>query len=295
MENSLSATDDYVSFLLSVQNLDPITVLSVFFLTLARILPLVAIVPFLGAKNIPRLVRMMFAVALCMIFMPQNLLNVHANIPNDMTYISYLLKELLIGAFFGFIASAPFYIATTAGTLIDHSRGSASLQVTDPTTQVQTGPIGTLFNYILLAIFFSLGGPFLFFEALADSYQLIPVDGLLNMTFFNGKLSFWKMIFALLQKIMDLSIQLAAPALIGILLTDLFLGIANRLAPQVQIVFLGIPLKSWVGIAMMTAAWVLIIQVLGKESLGWMKMLKQLINQASYSRVPVVAEIVLHL
>ncbi len=286
MENSLSATDNFVNFLLSIKHINPMTVLAVFFLTLARIVPLVAIVPFLGAKNIPKLVRMMFAVSLCMIFMPQNLLYVHGEIFYDLAYIGLLLKELAIGFFLGFLASAPFYIAQTTGSLIDHSRGASSLQVTDPTTQVQTGPIGVLYNYVLLAIFFSLGGPFLFFNAVADSYQLIPVDGLISMTFFNPQIAFWKMIFSLLQKIMNLAIQLSAPALIGILLTDFFLGIANRLAPQVQIVFLGIPLKSWVGIAMMTAAWVLIIQVLGKESIAWMKAIKHFITQAGYSRVP---------
>lgn len=286
MDNSLSATDTYVSFLLSIHNFDPMTVFSIFFLTLGRILPLVVIIPFLGAKNIPRVVRMMFAVALCMVFLPQNILLAKAEIPYNMTFVVYLLKELLIGAFLGIIATVPFYIAETAGTLIDHSRGSSALQVTDPTTQVQTGPIGVLYNYVLLAIFFSLGGPFLFFNALADSYALIPVDQLINVSFFHAKMPFWKMIFSLLQIIMDLSIQLAAPALIGILLTDLFLGIANRLAPQVQIVFLGISLKSWVGIALMTAAWGLTIKVLGKESIAWIKMIQKYIYHASYSLSP---------
>lgn len=286
MENTLSATDNYLTFLLSIQNIQPETVLSVFFLTLGRILPLVVVVPFLGAKNVPRVVRMMFAIALCMIFLPQNLLIVTANIPYNMTYVVYLTKELLVGAVLAIIASAPFFIAQMAGTLIDHSRGSSALQVTDPTTQSQTGPIGVLYNYVLIAIFFSLGGPFLFFNALADSYALIPVDRLINSSFFNANLPFWKLIFSLLQKMMDLSIQLAAPALIGILLTDLFLGIANRMAPQVQIVFLGISLKSWVGIALLTAAWGLSIKVLGKESIAWMKLIQKYIYHASYTLSP---------
>ena len=64
-----------------------------------------------------------------------------------------------------------------------------------------------------------------------------------------------------------LCIQLAAPSLIGILLTDMFLGIANRMAPQVQIVFLGIPLKSWVGLAILAAAWSLILSVMSKHAM----------------------------
>ena len=283
MENSLSATDNYLSFILSIQNINPLTVFGVFFLPLGRILPLVAVAPFLGAKNVPRTVRMMFAVALCAIYLPLNLLMVKGDLAFNMTFIIYLSKELLVGAILAILAAVPFFIAQMAGTLIDHSRGSSALQVTDPTTQSQTGPIGVLYNYVLIAIFFSLGGPFLFFNALADSYTLIPVDRLINASFFNVHLPFWKMTFSLLQKMMDLAIQLAAPALIGILLTDLFLGIANRLAPQVQIVFLGISLKSWVGIALMTAAWSLTIKVLGKESIAWMKMIQKFIYHASYN------------
>jgi type III secretory pathway component EscT len=89
----------------------------------------------------------------------------------------------------------------------------------------------------------------------------------------------------MLQHIMNLAIQLSAPALIGMLLTDLFLGIANRMAPQVQVVFLGIPLKSWVGIALIAAAWSLIITVMGKESILWIKAINQYVTQASQSLV----------
>ncbi|MEN9654466.1 MAG: type secretion integral inner membrane protein, partial [Chlamydiota bacterium] len=189
-----------------------------------------------------------------------------------------LAKELLIGSILGFIASIPFLIAQNAGSLVDHQRGASSLQVTDPTTQTQTGAIGILYNYALIAIFFALDGPFLFLNGLAESYIIIPVDGWINPNLMNAKSSIWEPIFKMLQRIMDLSIQLSAPALIGVLLSDMFLGIANRLAPQVQIVFLGMSLKSWVGIALLAAAWGLIIQVMGKEALQWFKNLNTMIQ-----------------
>ncbi len=277
--NTLDATDNYANLLLSLPGLEPITVLSIFFLTLARLLPIMATAPFLGAKNLPMTIRMMFAVSLVAIFLPQNLMTVHTNIPYGLSYIAYLCKELLVGSVIAILASAPFFIAQMAGTLIDHSRGSSSLQVNDPTTQSQTGPIGILYNYVLIAVFFLLGGPFIFFEGLADSYKLIPVNALFNAGLFDMNAPLWKSLFGLVQFMMDLAIQLSAPALIGILLTDLFLGIANRLAAQVQIVFLGMPLKSWVGIALLTAAWGLIIQVMSKEAITWTKGIGQMIEQ----------------
>jgi len=281
----LRATESYASLLFALPQLDPTTVLSVFFLTLARLLPIFTLAPFLGSKNLPMTIRMMFSVALVAIFLPQNLMNVQGAIPFGGAFILYAAKELLIGFFLGFLAAVPFYIAQMAGSLIDHQRGSSALQVTDPTTQSQTGPIGVLYNYLLIAVFFSLGGPFIFFDGIANSYQLIPVDRMLSTQFVAAQIPFWKQIFSILQVTMTLSLQISAPALIGILLTDLFLGIANRLAPQVQIVFLGISLKSWVGIALMTAAWSLIIQVMGKESIAWFKLINQWIQQVGfYSR-----------
>lgn len=278
--DTFSATESYLSLLLSLPNLSPITVLSVFFLTIARILPALVLAPFLGSQNVPTTIRMLFAVALTAIFLPQNLLHVHQEIPFALPFMGYLLKELLIGFCLGFLAAAPFYIAQMAGGIIDFQRGASSLQVTDPTTKSQTGPFGVLFNYVLLVVFFSLGGPLLFFGGMATSYELIPVDALFSATFFQMGVPFWKMALHLAQKMFDLAIQIGSPGLIGVLLTDMFLGIANRLAPQVQIVFLGMSLKSWVAIALVTAAWGLIFQVLGKESIAWIRSIYQIVEQS---------------
>lgn len=277
--DSLRATDDFVSLLLSLPQLQPATVLSYFFLTMGRLLPLMALVPFLGAKNVPMVIRMMFTMALAVVFLPQNLMLAKVELPFSMVFVGFLTKELLIGAILGFFAAVPFFIAQMAGTLIDHQRGASSLQVTDPTTQSQTGSIGILYNYVLIAVFFSLNGPFLFFDGIASSYQLIPVDRFINPALFSMDNPFWQTTFGLLKTLMNLSIQLSAPALIGILLSDMFLGIANRLAPQVQIVFLGMALKSWVGIALMTVGWMLVIKVMGQEAVSWFKAINHLITQ----------------
>ncbi|MBU6445875.1 MAG: flagellar biosynthetic protein FliR, partial [Verrucomicrobia bacterium] len=223
---SLSATDNYLSLLLALPNLQPVTVLSLFFLTLARILPIIALAPFLGSRNISMIIRMMFGISLVAIFLPNNLFLAKGQLPFDVTFIFLLIKEILIGFVIGFFAAIPFYIAQMAGGLIDHQRGAASLQVTDPTTQTQTGPIGQLYNFVLIALFFSLGGPFLFLDGVANSYQLIPVDGWFSPTLFNWHTPLGKTIIGLFSTVMNLSIQLSAPALIGILLTDMFLGIA---------------------------------------------------------------------
>ena len=221
----------------------------------------------------PGAIRIMFSISIIAILFPRILFSLKGPIPFDVTYSFYFLKELLIGFILGFLASVPFYIAQSSGSLVDFMRGAQSLQITDPTTSTQTGAIGMFYNYIMIAIFFFIGGPFLFLDALSKSYHLIPVDKFLNPNFFSTNISFWKLIIGMFNYILSISIQLGAPAIIGILMAEMFLGISNRLAPQVQIVFLGISLKSWLGLAMLALAWYYILQQLGKESIEWLKII----------------------
>lgn len=283
---SVSSTESYLSLLSSFPNISGQTVLGLFLLTLFRIIPIIAIAPFLGAKNIPGTIKMMFGIAITAIMIPKVLMNAHADIFFDWKFVGYSLKELFIGFILGFLASIPFSIAQSCGSLIDFIRGTQSLQVTDPTTQTQTGPVGILYNYLLIAIFFAIDGPFIFFNGLAASFQAIPVDSYFNTAFFNLNLPFWKVIVSLLNTVMSISIQLGAPSIVGILMTEMFLGIANRLAPQVQIVFLGIPLKSWVGIAFLLLAWYFILQQLTKESLSWLKVMDNAIETMAPLKQP---------
>jgi type III secretion protein T len=77
---------------------------------------------------------------------------------------------------------------------------------------------------------------------------------------------------------MILSIQLATPALLAILMTDVFLGIANRLAPQVQITFLGMPLKSLLALAVVCLGWKLFTEELQKQVYQWITIVKNMIT-----------------
>ena len=275
----ITKTDNFISFLLSIST-DPNTVLACFFLGLARILPIMVLAPFLGAKLLPRTVKVMFAVSILAIIFPQLLLQVKTPIPFNISFVAYMLKELFIGFILGFLVSIPFYIALGSGSLIDHIRGSASLQVTDPSLQTQTGPVGIFYNYILIAVFFLIGGPYYFINGLSQSYELLPVNKFLNPVFFQASaLPFWKLIFGLLNHVLSMALQLGAPSIIGILMAEMFLGIANRLAPQVQIVFLGISLKSWVGLGLLAAAWFFILKQLGRETLNWMQLIETTIKQ----------------
>ena len=61
------------------------------------------------------------------------------------------------------------------------------------------------------------------------------------------------------------------PSILAMLLSDLFIGIANRMAPQVQISFLMWSLKAFIGIAMVWLAWGVILKQLNVEAVDYMR------------------------
>lgn len=249
------------------------------FLTLSRVVPIVAIAPFFGAKLMPMPARIGFSICLFAILFPL-IVSQTPLIPWSTELIIYCLKEIAIGFLLGFLVTVPFYIIQMTGIVIDNQRGSSSLLGQDATTGSQVSTIGILYNAILIVIFYYMNGPFIFLDALVKSYHVIPQDAFLSADFFlNGSSSFWKGIIGLAGKTFAISSQLAAPALLTILMTDAFLGVINRLAPQVQISFLGQGLKAFFGDFAVWLAWFYLLEKMGKMSLDWLVTLSDFITQ----------------
>lgn len=265
------STDSFISiFLNSAFNAEGgfLSFLALFFLFLGRFFPILIQSPFFGAKVMPQPAKVALGIGLFFIFLPQLLVITH-KIDFNMRLVFLMFKEIFVGTIMGFLISMPFIIVQSAGIIIDHQRGGASLMVNDPTIQNQSSPLGSMFNYVMIWIFFTIDGPFLFIEAILTSYEVIPPDQIINAKFFEKSSTFWANQIALLNKVMVISIRLASPALIMIMMTDFFLGIANRLAPQVQITFLGMPLKSLLALVIIFIGWKLMTEEMAKQGYVW--------------------------
>lgn len=257
---------------------DPTALLSLMLLFMGRMLPIIALAPFFGSRVLPNPVKVTFAISLFAIFMPQLISIVTTPLEFNITLVLFLLKEIFVGLLIGFMASIPFSIVQNTGMMIDHQRGGASLMVNDPTIQNQSSPLGTVFNLILIFLFFMMDGPFLVLDAISQSYDVLPPDKLINNAFFSTESQFMTDLMKIMGKVMIVSTQLAAPALIIILMTDFFLGIANRLAPQVQITFLGMPLKSLLALAILFFGWQLFTQQMVTETYSWTSYLYNMVQ-----------------
>lgn len=277
----MSDTDSYLSFFSKLSALAPMSSLILFCLGMCRIAPIVSMAPFFGSKT-PAPVKMGLLVVLTVIFFPQMALTSKTMMGFNLEFILLCFKELFIGLILAIFISIPFYMAETAGVLIDFTRGSSSLQVTNPLMQTQASSIGVLYNFILIVIFYQIDGPFYFFNALFDTYTLIPADGWMPVQFFSFHHPFWQAVWNITNRIMAVGIQLAAPSILAILMTEMFLGIANRLAPQVQIAFLGMSLKSLAGLGMLCAGWYFILQQMNKQTFLWINEMNKVVHTLNY-------------
>lgn len=275
-----SLTQSYLNLFLSsaFASHDLLAVLSLMLLFFGRMLPIIALSPFLGSRVLPNPVKVALALCLFVILIPQLLLYTTRPTTFNTDLILLMFKEMFIGYLIGFIMSIPFTIVQTAGMIIDHQRGGASLMVNDPTIQNQSSPFGTLFNMVLIYIFYVIDGPFILFDSIAQSYQTLPIDRFLAPEFYAPNSPVWLNLVKLFNQVMVISIQMCTPALIAILMTDVFLGIANRLAPQVQITFLGMPLKSLLAIFVIWAGWFLMTSEFAKQGLIWLNKVTELVS-----------------
>lgn len=285
-------TENYILELLnkafSINN--PLAPIALLFLFLARILPIIALAPFLGARVAPHPVKVLLALSLFIIFLPLLVNQTSSQLTFNLLAVFLFIKEFFVGLLIGTLISLPFVIVQNAGIIIDHQRGGASLMINDPTVQNQSSPLGTLFNFMMIYIFFigykGVNGLGLFFDAIMHSYEIIPADQFFSELFFNKETPFWTAMIELFNKVMVLSIQLATPGLLMILMTDFFLGIINRLAPQVQITFLGMPLKSLLALLVVTLGWMAYMEQFGKDSLKWVHYITSLINTFGIGNSP---------
>lgn len=257
----------------------PEHLVGLFFLGLCRILPVVVLAPFFGARLMPAPARVAFSISLFFILFPSLLITTPV-LSWSPALIGYALKEIGIGFLIGFLITLPFTVAQMAGILIDFQRGSSSLTGQDITTGTQVSSNGILYNSMLIVIFFWLDGPFIFLDGLFKSYSVIGVAQYPSLDFFlNGQSHFWQTIIGIIGKMFALACQLAAPSLLTILMTDTFLGIINRLAQQVQISFLGQGLKAFFGDFALWLAWLFILDQLGKLSLNYLTYISDIIMQ----------------
>lgn len=230
-------------------NQSPQTFMVLVGLSFARLVSFFSIVPFFGGASVPARVKVATAMSLVVILYP----SLDASVPPGQTlgfgplgFIALLAKEVLIGFTLGFIATLVFEAVQVAGRLVDFQRGSTMGELYAPQLTSNVSELGQFKLQLAIVLFIFIGAHRFFIGALLQSFDFMPA--LTFPKFSAGWSPAAELIVMMTASVFSIGLQLAAPALIALLLTDLFFGIINRVAPQVNVFFLSMPVKMIIGI-----------------------------------------------
>ncbi len=233
--------------------------LQLFFLMFARIIAMVAIFPIFGSRSVPAQLKIGFSLflsfALFGLVKPET-----TSLSSDLIpYALLIVKELLVGITIGFATTLIFTAISIAGAMIDMQVGFAMARSIDPVTGAGTTVL-TNFQIILFTLLFlTLQGHQFLIMALARSFEKIPVT---MVVFKFGKLSEFLTLY--ISNIFDVSVRLAAPITIFILLVSVASGILSRTMPQMNLFVVALPAKIGVGLIGMAMSMPVVFYVFEK-------------------------------
>ena len=216
-------------------------------LAMARIGGAFAVCPALTESMIPGLARRVAVLGFSCLAIPY----IHAGMPpgepNAWMFGVAALWEALIGFLIGFFAAIPFWVAENVGNFIDNQRGATMGEVYSPLSGAQVSTTGIFFTQVVSTIFFTSGAILLLLGALYKSYALWPVFGDPVAFAPNAPVQ----VLGSLDGMLRTTVVISAPVIIVMFLATLGLGLVNRTAPQLNVFFLSMPVKSALGIAML--------------------------------------------
>jgi len=227
-----------------MESADLIERVMLFALGLPRLLGIFAMIPIFGRSVLPGSTRNAVAISLTLFLYPAYSAGIDVSQFSALHYISIILKEAVLGILIGFGLSRVFWAVESMGFFIDNQRGSTMASSVDPLTGSQTSPLGIFLMQVVTVYFFVSGAVFVTLLAIYESYLVMPVASF----FPNLQLESARYFLYLLDRIIALAVLFAAPALIAMFLSEFALGLISRFAPQLNVFFLSMPVKSGVGI-----------------------------------------------
>lgn len=209
-------------------------------LTQPRILAMFLVLPLFNSQLIPGLVRFAIAAALGVVMVPALQGQVAAQDWGAATLLATITKEAFIGFVIGYLAAIPFWIFEAVGFLVDNQRGASIASTLNPLTGNDSSPLGLMFNQAFIVFFLLTGGFSLLLGTLYDSFALWSITDWLPVLQPDST----PVMLAQLDRLVRMAVLLAAPVLVAMFLAEIGLALVSRFAPQLQVFFMAMPIKS---------------------------------------------------
>lgn len=225
----------------------------------ARVSALFVSAPVFGSREIPAQIKAGLAAVLSFALLPLARASLAADVPSSLyVMIVALLAQTLIGLLLGLVVSLLFAAVRVGGDVLDYQMGFTQAATFNPQFNETVSPIANFqFRYAL--VLYLLGnGHWLLIAALLRSFSVLPAA---RLSLGGPALqAFTDVTFQMLVT----GIQIAAPGAAVLLITDIAFAFLNRAVPQMQVFYVGMPVKVIVGLIVVAAVLPLLTVVVGQ-------------------------------
>ncbi|MEJ2647028.1 MAG: flagellar biosynthetic protein FliR [Sedimentisphaerales bacterium] len=214
-------------------------------LVLTRLSAFFLILPVFGWTTIPVRIKAAMTIVLSAFF---SMLVPFSSNSTQVTVLEALLlifNEALYGLALGLIATCIFSAVKIGGRIVEHQIGFSMAEILDPLTGENTQPLGSFLEMIFILLFLSANGHHLFISIIARSYQAFPIGSTPTIeTLAGGMVSAG-------SSMLVAGLKLSAPILAAFLLLMVILAIFARIVPEMNILFISLPVRVGLGLFMM--------------------------------------------
>ena len=222
----------------------------VFALVLLRMSGLVVFAPFFGGENFPQRARIGLAVFLSLLVFPSAMETLHGmGLPLNLVELAVLgIREIFVGIVIGYASGLFFTGVQLAGELIGQQIGFALANVVDPITEQQVGLISFFKFSLTLILFLGLNLHLFMMEVLAYSYRMVGLgQSVMHIELVDG-------VSELFGRIYAIGMITGGPILLVMLMISVTIGFLVRTMPQLNIMVVGLPLRTMVGLLTLMVA-----------------------------------------
>lgn len=218
-----------------------------FFLVLTRTLAILAAVPVLGGRMVPVRVRLGFgillAIAIYSVAFPVVTDTAGKTAVEQLpSFLVNVVREMIVGTLAGMAIRFAVSAMEVAARLMNDTVGFGAATIMNPTMETPATAFDQFYVMAATLIFFISNGHHALLRGLVRTFELVPLR-----TFAVDSINAERVVL-LSGSVLVSAAQIALPVVAAMLLIDVALGIAARAAPQMNVFFVGIPVKLAVGL-----------------------------------------------
>jgi flagellar biosynthetic protein FliR len=244
---------------------EALDVVPVFALVFFRLAAMMLFAPLFGSAKIPRRVKVL--VALVLAFAMTGMIDASkVELPQSIWQLAVGIGgEIVFGLAMGTIVSFVFIAAQWAGEIIGQQMGLNISEVLDPQFGAAGSLVGDMYFMLTMVVFLSpmVAGHQALIMGVKTSFDAVPLlSAGMNRPLLDT-------LVGIFQSSAALAIQLAAPMLMTMLIVDLALGCIGKAMPQMNVMAMGLSLRSLLGVVVLIAGLLLTTRVLRGVHLDW--------------------------